>query len=325
MSRPTISIVVIGKDEGSLLHRALASALEARDRLRPEIEVEVIYVDSGSLDDSYAHACSLPGVRVARIPRRGSSAARARNRGIGMARGRFVQLLDGDMELEPCWLLGALGAMTCERIAAVAGSLTELNPNASLWNRVFGLDWETSPGEVDAVGGAALWRSDALRALGGFDGSMAVGEDPELSLRAREAGYTLLRLESSMARHDLDLRSFAQYWHRAMAVGRSRAAVALRHRDSRWARSRLLSPLRGALLLSLAGVAALAGGLPGLLAAGMGLLGLASRRAYLDRTRGWPLSDALMHAVHVYLVKLPVSMGAGGSILAHLVRGGAVR
>ena len=87
-----IAIVLIGRNEGARLKNALASVKGLVER--------VVYVDSGSTDDSVAHA-RAEGVEVVEldmaIP---FTAARARNAGFERVKDlRYVQLVDGDCEV----------------------------------------------------------------------------------------------------------------------------------------------------------------------------------------------------------------------------------
>src|SRR5512141_1388409 len=132
MTPSRLGIVVVGRNEGERLQRSLTSALASTQT--------VIYVDSGSSDDSVALAQGL-GVWVWRLdPARPFSAARARNEGFAQLRGahpelEIVQFLDGDCELAPGWPL--LGLAELERradTAMVCGHIRERDPAASPYN-----------------------------------------------------------------------------------------------------------------------------------------------------------------------------------------------
>lgn len=304
---PALSVIVIGRDEGANVSRALASAMDAVDEL--PARAEIIYVDSGSQDDSVERARAFPAVRVVAIPRETASAARARNAGISFARGRYVQLLDGDMVLDRAWLDAGWRAIRTGRAAAVVGRLVERPRHPTPWNRAFGLDWSRELGEVETVGGAALWQRSVLVALGGFDETLAVGEDPELCLRARALGHRLVALDAPMADHDLGLRTATDWWRRAVRVGESRASVAFHHPRYRPARRELVRPVLWTGLGATAAVVGASLGPRGLLViAALALLVLA-RRTVLDMWEGHSPSNALIHALHVYAVKFPIAFG----------------
>lgn len=299
-----ITVVVIGRDEGPRLERCLDSVL--REAAACEEPVEVLYVDSGSRDGSLEHARRRAGVRCHSLgPPPG--AARARNLGILRGRGELVQLLDGDMELEPGWLTAAARALREGGHGAVAGGLRERRLRANLWNRTFGLDWRRAEGPTRRLGGAALWSRELLLELGGFDEELAVGEDPDLSLRAAARGASLRLLDRPMATHDLDLRGPRCWWRRALAVGRSRALVARRHPLDPEARREVRRPLVST--LALLPLAAAAPHEPRLLLAGMAVgLALFLRHVVRDLRRT-DLTTALVHSLHVHAVKVPVALG----------------
>ena len=97
-----IGVVAIGRNEGERLRRCLECA-------RPAWALTIVYVDSGSTDDSIALARSR-GVEVVELDMSAPfSAARARNAGFERLSQidpgvRFVQFLDGDCEVADGWL-----------------------------------------------------------------------------------------------------------------------------------------------------------------------------------------------------------------------------
>ena len=93
---PLVSIIIPCHNAARWLRAALESALAQTWR-----ELEVIVIDDGSSDDSALIARSFEprGVLVHTQPNRGASAAR--NHGLKMARGEFIQFLDADDLLTP--------------------------------------------------------------------------------------------------------------------------------------------------------------------------------------------------------------------------------
>ncbi len=93
---PLVSIIIPCHNAAPWLRATLESALAQTWQ-----DIEVIVVDDGSTDDSAAIARSFAprGVHVQTQPNRGASAAR--NHGLKLARGEFVQFLDADDLLTP--------------------------------------------------------------------------------------------------------------------------------------------------------------------------------------------------------------------------------
>ncbi len=310
MSRPTgiplVSIVVIGKNEAAHLDRALASAIVALHSFGKE--GEILYVDSASTDESLSIAKAFPQVRVIEWPSGRPSAARARNLGWREARAEFVQFLDGDMELDRHWIAQAMSEIQSKQAAGVGGMLRERHLEGSFGNTGFGLDWNGPSGLVERLGGGALWRRDVLVELDGFRETLPVGEDPDLSLRARAQGHVLWRLRAPMATHDLGIRSFREYFRRGLSVGRSYALVLAQHptdAKSRGARRRaiLTVTMLGLALLGLVGRPEVS-----LAILGWFVIGFA-RQFVRNRRAEHSVRLSARHAAHSLFVRLPIAIG----------------
>jgi glycosyltransferase involved in cell wall biosynthesis len=222
----TIGIILIGRNEGERLKRCIGSI--------PAGAGDVVYVDSGSTDGSVEWARG-EGIEVVELDMsRPFTAARARNAGLErllrlQPQTEFVQFVDGDCELQPGWLERAVKALSGEpELAAVCGRLRERCPEASIYNRLCDLEWNGPAGEISACGGIAMYRASALQAVGGFDESVVAGEEPELCLRLRRAGWKIRRLPDEMALHDAAMVRFGQWWKRAVRGGYGGLDVAVR-------------------------------------------------------------------------------------------------
>ena len=222
-----VGVVAIGRNEGPRLRRCLAS-LDSR-------AAAVVYVDSGSTDDSLAIAKSF-GVDVVEldlsIP---FTAARARNAGFRQLRERrpdvtFVQFVDGDCEVCPGWLETARAELDRRPdVGVVCGRRRERFPGASVYNRLCDIEWDTPVGEARSCGGDALMRAAAVEAVGGYDPGVIAAEDDELCLRLRRAGWKVLRIEADMTVHDAAMTRAKQWWKRAERCGYAYANGAALH------------------------------------------------------------------------------------------------
>jgi GT2 family glycosyltransferase len=228
--RSAAAVVVIGRNEGERLRSALAPVAGG--------PVPVLYVDSGSADGSPMLARTL-GVEVLELdPSRPWSAARARNEGVERLLRRFpslefVQFLDGDCSLAAGWLDRGVAELIARPDAGVVcGRLRELKPEASVYNRLCQREWDRPAGEVSECGGIMMARIRAFREAGGFDARLIAGEDPELCLRLRRAGWTIHRIDAEMAVHDAAMVRFSQWWTRAVRAGHAYAQAASLHGGS---------------------------------------------------------------------------------------------
>ena len=221
-----IGAVAIGRNEGARLRRCLAS-LQGR-------AARIVYVDSGSTDNSPEVAAAAGAQIVALDLARPFTAARARNEGferlMGLGTPQYVQFIDGDCELQPGWLEAAVAFLDSRPdVADVCGRRRERHPEQSVYNRLIDREWDTPVGEAAACGGDVLIRAEAFRAAGGFDPRLIAGEEPELCVSLRTAGWRIWRLDAEMTLHDAAITRFGQWWRRARRAGHAYAEGAAMH------------------------------------------------------------------------------------------------
>ena len=219
-------VVIIGRNEGPRLIRCLASV---RDQAGP-----VVYVDSGSIDGSQ-NAARQAGADVVDLDlMQPFTAARARNAGVErlLSRGSpdYVQFIDGDCELQLGWIETARTFLdTHPDAAAACGRRRERFPEASIYNRLTDQEWDTPVGQAKACGGDALIRTKALQQVGGFNPTLIAGEEPELCVWFRAAGWVIWRLDAEMTLHDAAMTRFSQWWKRNRRAGHAYAEGAAMH------------------------------------------------------------------------------------------------
>lgn len=327
-----VGAVVIGRNEGERLKHCLASLAGRAAR--------VVYVDSGSTDGSVA-AARESGAEVVSLDMSAPfTAARARNAGLealcaGDAAGDlvFVQFVDGDCEIEPGWIAAARARLSAEPdTAVVCGRRAERFPDATVFNRLCDMEWNTPVGAARACGGDALMRIAAVRAAGGFDPTLIAGEEPDLCFRLRRAGWRIWRIDAPMTRHDAAMTRVSQWWRRAIRGGWAYAEGADRH--GRSAERYNVSALRSVLIWGLTGpfvlaaaVAAAPGAALWLLAAGVGVYGAMAVRIARRRMAafGDPPRHAAAYAVFTMLGKIPQAIGALRYVAHRLRRRGPAR
>ncbi len=305
-----LGIVIIGRNEGDRLRRALASVAGKG--------LGVVYVDSHSTDGSVDLARLMNAAVVELDPAKPFTAAQARNAGfehlLQITPGiRWVQFIDGDCELIDGWLeQGRTLLQERPEVAAVRGRLRERFPERSVYNRLADLEWESPAGEVKACGGIAMIRVSAFQAVEGFDPTIIAAEDDELCLRMRRRGWKILRIDAEMALHDMAMTRFQQWWKRSVRTGHAYAEGSAMH--GRAPERHFVRQTRSAvfwgILIPLAAVlfAWPTRGLSLGLLAGYLLLYRRTRRYYAVQ-RGWPLPDARLYAVWIVLAKFPQAVG----------------
>lgn len=318
VSAESVAVIAIGRNEGQRLQVCLKSAMAC------EQVGAVVYVDSGSTDGSVAMAqamgCSVVNLDMS-IP---FTAARARNEGFARAQQllpniRYVQFVDGDCEVVPGWLPAALAfAQTHDDVAAVCGRRRERHPDQSIYNQLCDIEWNTPVGQAKSCGGDVLMRSDALQAVGGYRAGLIAGEEPELCVRLRAAGWRIWRLDQEMTLHDAAMVRFGQWWNRSKRAGYAFAHGAALHGarpEYHWVRETRSAWLWGVWLpCFVLGLALLVNAWALVLFA---LYPLQIARIYL-RNRG-KLPSAGWHALFLVMGKFPEAQGATRSLVQRVL------
>lgn len=210
------------------------------------VEFEVIVVDNGSTDGSPEVAEHEYRARVIRnAENRGFCAAN--NQGIADARGEFVALLNNDAEAEAGWL---------EALATACAGRPDVGMVASkilMWEEPSRIDkaghlifpdgqnrgrgaGALDQGQFDRPeevlwpdGCAALYRKQMLDQIGGFDEDFfAYGDDAELGLRARIAGWKCIYAPAAVVRHHRGSTLGKASGRRLELIERNRLLLALK-------------------------------------------------------------------------------------------------
>lgn len=299
--------VAIGKDEGERLKGCLRSL--------GRWVSHIVYVDSGSSDGSVEFARSIGAAVVELDSSVPFTAARARNAGVEeLARLapelKYAQLIDGDCELVDGWIEQAADFLDENpEYAAAAGRLRERFPDASVYNYLCDVEWNTPIGDSDACGGIAMMRIGAFQSVDGFMPRLIAGEEPELCVRLRQKGWRIRRLDAEMALHDVAMSRFSQWWKRSTRAGHAYAQGADLHGappEQMWVRQSRRIVAWGLLLPALAAVAApVTRGLSLvlLLAYPVNVVRIARRLRGEGQSRPWTIAFFLM------LAKFPEAIG----------------
>ncbi len=215
-----IGVVTIGRNEGERLIRCLKSLIAQLPK-----ETPIIYVDSGSTDGSIVAAKSL-GVQVVELDMsRPFTMARGRNTGWQylvehFANLKYVQFIDGDCELIEGWIEEAIATLeNDDKLAIVCGRRRERFPDASVYNRLVDMEWNTPVGEAKFCGGDATIRITAIEEVNGYKETMICGEEPEMCIRLRQLGWKICRIDADMTLHDAAMIKFSQWWKRSIRSG----------------------------------------------------------------------------------------------------------
>ena len=236
---PDIDAVVVNRDGGDALFRALASLERQQD-----VRLSAVVIDNASSEAERRRiAAEAPFARVIGFSRNLGFAGGA-NEGIARTRAPFVLLLNNDATIEPDYAARLAARLaTDDRIAAaqglvLAGHGRVIDGAGLAWNgrgeavpALAGRDASAAPREPFEVPGvsatATLYRREALEAAApqgaAFDGSFfAYYEDVDLSLRLARAGWKFVCDPRALARHEGSLTGRRTPWRRAFWTARNR-------------------------------------------------------------------------------------------------------
>lgn len=308
-----LSVVVIGRNEGERLIKCLQSVFQIPIE---KDQIEFIYVDSNSSDGSVEKAEAL-GVQTIVVNPQIPSASCGRNAGWRAAKGEYVLFLDGDTIVDPQFVMDAFKEFEDPQIAIVSGHRREIDPDASIYQKVMDLNWVYPKGFSLYCGGDAIMRRKVLDEVGGYDPTLWAGEEPEMCRRIRHLGYKILYLDRLFTLHDFSMYHFSQYWQRAVRSGYAYAEVSERFKntdeplwlaESRFNVIKILA-LAGLCLVAL-GVIWITGNLWIPIAGFFALISLLILRTALrakEKCRDW--MTRLAFAFHSHFQHIPVFVG----------------
>lgn len=234
-------MVVVNWNRKELLRACLRSLAQ-----QAGVDFETIVVDNGSSDGSADLAEHEFRARVIRNPENRGFCA-ANNQGIAAGRGEFIALLNNDAEADPGWLAALQRA--CSRapdIGMVASKVLVwenparidkaghlIYPDGQNRGRGSGaIDRGQFDREEEVLwpdGCAALYRREMLDQIGGFDEDFfAYGDDAELGLRARIAGWRCLYTPQAVVRHHRGATLGKDSVRRLELIERNRVLLALK-------------------------------------------------------------------------------------------------
>ena len=197
MTSPLVSIVIPCYNASAFVRDAIHSALTQTYSRR-----EIVVVDDGSTDDSLGVIASFGGaVRCATGPNRGACAAR--NLGMSIAKGEFIQFLDADDELHPQKL-----EYQVPHAIKRGSSITYTKWTSELADDGAGHLFCRHAVHDDSVvialtsfvqTAAPLYPRSWLDAVGGWDECRPCGQDFDLNLRLACAGAEFVQLPEPLA------------------------------------------------------------------------------------------------------------------------------
>ncbi len=192
MTSPQISIVTPAFNAGAFIAETINSV-----QSQSLTDWEHIVIDDGSTDDTVAVVEGAKDDRLILIRQENAGQSAAQNKGLARARGARVVMLDADDLLRPEALVRLSAALDDHAEAVLAyGKSWLIDPKSkpigtrqvlAFQSRRVGLEDLLIQNPI-ASGGAAMIRTEALRAVGGFDPEIRMAQDWECWCRLAVEG-----------------------------------------------------------------------------------------------------------------------------------------
>lgn len=204
----SVSIIIKTLNEQARLGQTLVTAVQGLARLKDKSQAyplgEIIVADSGSTDRTLEIAAEH-GARIAQVkPPATGSCGVGPQLGFQYSKYEFVCLMDGDMELDPEFLVEAVAYLNDHpACAGVTGRVVECNlENLEFQRRVQRSSPENRIGDIDRMNGGGLYRRQAVEELGYLsDRNLNGYEEFDLGVRLRKRGWNLNRLDRPFVQH----------------------------------------------------------------------------------------------------------------------------
>ena len=188
MRQPLVSVIVPTKNSGSTLDMCLSSIAN-----QTHANTEIVVVDSNSTDSTKRTARKY----TEKVYNKSGERNPARNYGAKMSRGKYILIMDSDMELTP----GVVRECVSNIRDKAAIMIPEISVGNGFWARCKGLEKKVSTNDDD-LEAVRFFRKDIFLDAGGYDEKMVAGEDWDLSQRIIKSGMKISRIRSTILHHE---------------------------------------------------------------------------------------------------------------------------
>jgi GT2 family glycosyltransferase len=197
---PTVSVVIPCYGQAEYLPEAVASVVA-----QTFTDWELVIVDDGSPDDTALVAGGLiakyPQHRIRLLRQANAGLSRARNAGIGIAKGRQILPLDADDMIAPTMLEQAVAILSRQPNVAIAYTDHERFGESTAVVRTAEFNAFLEPA-INIINYCALYRREVWEAVGGYNPNMKIGyEDWDFWVGAVERGYRGVRIPEPLLRY----------------------------------------------------------------------------------------------------------------------------
>lgn len=194
------------------------------------ITAELLIVDNGSTDNTASVLMPATStkfsLRVLREDRQGKSSAL--NRGLSLAQGKILLIVDDDVVVHPLWLIKHLESYSRSSFDAVQGRVLPgvdldgkpADPNKLREYNIPIIDYGDQICEIRGLTGTNIsFKREVFERVGRFDtrlgpGAAGFSEDSEYSIRIRQAGFKIGYTPDAVAYHELSPARYGREYNR---------------------------------------------------------------------------------------------------------------
>lgn len=194
------------------------------------ITAELLIVDNGSTDNTASVLMPATStkfsLRVLREDRQGKSSAL--NRGLSLAQGKILLIVDDDVVVHPLWLIKHLESYSLSSFDAVQGRVLPgvdldgkpADPNKLREYNIPIIDYGDQICEIRGLTGTNIsFKREVFERVGRFDtrlgpGAAGFSEDSEYSIRIRQAGFKIGYTPDAVAYHELSPARYGREYNR---------------------------------------------------------------------------------------------------------------
>lgn len=190
--KPLVTVLIAGRNVVDTISPTIRSVFSSGYE-----NIEVIFVDDGSVDNSVHQARLLWKNSRVRVFGAGvhNGKASSINIGLNMVKGEFTLILDADSELQFGAIDSLLAQFNTENVGGVAANLRVRNSTENILTRLQECEyamnvsiarlWRAKLGLSTILPGAgSMFRTKILKDLGGFD--TGLGDDTDMTIKLRK-------------------------------------------------------------------------------------------------------------------------------------------
>lgn len=207
-THPSVSVLVVGRNEEATVENAIKSLLEIGYD-----GIEIIVIDDDSTDRMYEIAKPYADQGLIKLFKNTGVSGRvgkpaATNMALSLSKGEFVISVDSDTTFDRSTLLNMIGPFYDDSVGVVAGNLKVRNVGKSIWTDMQYIEYMISIGlrkrwlnvlgmNIQASGAFGAYRRTALEGVGGWDSELA--EDADVSLKIKKGGWKIVFAPEAIA------------------------------------------------------------------------------------------------------------------------------